>query len=544
MNLRVRLSVMYTLLMAALLLLLAVLVLGIMQRNLYAGVDRNLRDTYNQLARIAITAAPKPTPFELNGDSFGATGRSSDNLSVIRTTYPDYRVQLEPLIGYVLDDLQRRAAAGPQERAALVTELRRAMQFRSTPGVDPNTPIRLTDDQLLRLITSPDNQLLLNLPVKEAFESPVNTRVLVRLAPYTYAINTDGTGRDPLTIVYVGRSLEPTEQTLSTLQAIMLVLFAIGGGTAALGAYLAAGQALRPLTMLQRAAEQIGGKTLAQRVPVPTTRDEVQSLAHALNGMLDRLEDSFEAQRRFTSDASHELRTPVTAIQGHASYLLRRSNPNEQQRESLGIIKGESERLTLLISSLLELARSDSGVLQLRRAPIFAQGLLQSTVRELGPVSQAQGCELRAEGEEVVFEGDPDRLKQVILNLVSNAMKAGAPHITLSSRSELGPPPGAGTASAGARDTATLLPGLRLSVQDDGPGIAAEHLERLFDRFYRVEESRSRDQGGAGLGLAIVRGIVDAHQGRIWIESEPGRGTAVHVWLPLGDLPELDDDVA
>ena len=127
-------------------------------------------------------------------------------------------------------------------------------------------------------------------------------------------------------------------------------------------------------------------------------------------------------------------------------------------------------------------------------------------------------------GQDIPFEGDPDRLRQVIINLVGNALKAGARTITLES-----------TPQENGQE-------VRLSIHDDGPGIPPEHLERLFDRFYRVEDSRSRDQGGAGLGLSIAKGIVDAHSGRIWLESEVGRGTVAHVQLPVGDVPLLDEE--
>ncbi|MDB5045279.1 MAG: histidine kinase, partial [Deinococcus sp.] len=125
-------------------------------------------------------------------------------------------------------------------------------------------------------------------------------------------------------------------------------------------------------------------------------------------------------------------------------------------------------------------------------------------------------------------EGDPDRMKQVIINLVGNALKAGATTITLESTPQ-------DVTGGKTRE-------VRLSVRDDGPGIAPEHLQRLFDRFYRVEDSRSRDQGGAGLGLSIAKGIVDAHGGRIWIESEVGVGTVAHVQVPVGNVPDLSEE--
>ena len=235
-------------------------------------------------------------------------------------------------------------------------------------------------------------------------------------------------------------------------------------------------------------------------------------------------EQASQSKSMFLATVSHELRTPVTAISGHAGYLLRRTNPTGQQAESLKIIQSESERLTNLIASLLELARSDSGALVLSRQPVLSGLFLVEIVRELAPLAQPQGTALEVTGQDVPFEGDHDRLKQVVINLVGNALKAGATRVTLGS--EL------------ASDAAHI----HLTVQDDGPGIPQDQLERLFDRFYRLEDSRSRDQGGAGLGLSIAKGIVDAHGGRIWLESELGQGTTAHVELPLGNVPEFDED--
>jgi two-component system, OmpR family, sensor kinase len=557
-TLRTRLTLLYTALLSLMLLVLALAVLAVMQRSLLGAVDADLRDRYLSFSNF--TELARIRPFSINlpqpGDTFG-TSPEQRTIANIRQNFPNYNLQFESLIGEDIGSLREEATGTPEQRQELLNRLRATINgSRRVVSIDPNAPIYLSDAQLLQLISSPTQQLLLRLDVKDVGLAPVQTRVLVKLAPITYDRNADGSPVQTTTITYIGRSLEQTTRTLGILQTIMLVLFLIGAGTAAGGAYLLAGQALAPLRTVKRAADQIGGQTLAVRVPEPRTGDEVQSLAHALNLMLDRLEGSFESQRRFTSDASHELRTPVTAIQGHASYLLRRTSPNEQQQESLNIIKNESERLTLLIGSLLELARSDSGVLQLRHQPVLALLLLQDVARELRPLAQAQGTMIESSGQDVTFEGDPDRIKQVIINLVSNALKVGASHIELRSGPETGPvvPPGAPNgASAGQPSAATTStgergrkgkPGVRLSVQDDGPGIAQEHLARLFDRFYRVEESRARDKGGAGLGLAIVKSIVDAHGGVIWIESTVGRGSTVNVWFPLGNLPALDDDVA
>ncbi len=524
MTLRWRLTLFYTALLAALLTAVGVTTLVFMRSSLIASVNSDLSDAYGRFAQVLPSLGLDPS----NQDNRDATG----DLSSVRYQFPNYAIQIELLPFYVdgqagLVERLAGATSGPQ-REQLFDEMKfQRLGSRDSSGIDRAAPIELSEEQLAELVRSPGGQLLLNLHVKEAFrEQPTLMRVLVRLAPLAVQPAVLGLpgSNEVLSIVYVGRSLEEIQRTLTKLQNVILLLFLAGLVTAGTGAYLLAGQALRPLQQVQRAAESIGGQNLTERVPEPSTGDEVQALAGALNSMLGRLEASFEAQRRFTSDASHELRTPVTAISGHASYLLRRTNPDEQQRESLKIIRSESERLTNLIASLLQLARSDSGALMLTREPILSELFLGEIARELMPLARAQKTTLAVGGREVAFEGDADRLKQVIINLVSNALKAGAGTITLLSQPE----------ENGEQ--------VRLSVRDDGPGIPPDQLERLFDRFYRLEDSRSRDQGGAGLGLSIARSIVEAHGGRIWLESELGRGTSAHVQLPVGNVPLLDEE--
>lgn len=541
MTLRWRLTLFYTALLAFLLTGVGVITLYMMRVNLISGIDSDLNNTYKQFVTYLVqpigsadeTARLPTDQQQLSGrsDTFSQIGQAK---LLARYYFPNSSVAVEDLSFYtrqtLIDDL--RAARTPQQKRELFAYLAGLRgNSRRSVAIDVQRPITLTDEELAALIDSTDGRLHLNRMVAEASNvEPVLMRLLVVLGPLTNSeprrdVALSGfESAPPLGIVYVARNLKTVQNTLDDLKNVVMLLFLTGLLTAGTGAYLLAGQALLPLRRVQRAAERIGGQNLTERVPVPQTGDEVESLATALNAMLGRLEGSFEAQRRFTSDASHELRTPVTAISGHASYLLRRTNPTGQQQESLKIIRSESERLTNLIASLLQLARSDSGALVLQRGPVLAALFLADIVRELAPLAQAQHTTLTSAGEDVTFEADADRLKQVLINLVSNALKAGAQTVTL--RSE----------RVGAE--------VRLSVQDDGPGIPADQLERLFDRFYRLEDSRSRDQGGAGLGLSIARGIVDAHGGRIWLDSEVGQGTTAHVQLPIGNVPELDlDDV-
>ncbi|PYE50018.1 sensor histidine kinase [Deinococcus yavapaiensis] len=398
-----------------------------------------------------------------------------------------------------------------------------------TPRRANQAPFALTREDFERLKTEP-LYILKRASVLRSTSTDKRVPVIMLIGFFPLDRETDATIFDgqvqPSTgILYMAFDLSPTYDVIRLLQPIVLLISIVGVILAGVFAYLLAGRALRPLKFVRDAAESISEKTLRRRVPEPPTGDEVQDLARALNSMLDRLENSFEAQRRFTSDASHELRTPVTAISGHAGYLLRRTNPSAQQSESLTIIKSEADRLSKLIASLLELARSDSGVNPLRRERMLSLIFLDDISRELRPVAQASGAEIRTGGENVEFAADSDKLRQVMINLVSNALKAGAKDVMLSS----------------TKEGSELL----LRVADDGPGIPPEHLARLFDRFYRVEESRSRDVGGSGLGLAITKSIVDAHDGIIWIESAVGEGTIVYVKLPIVRVSEeLAEEVA
>jgi heavy metal sensor kinase len=286
----------------------------------------------------------------------------------------------------------------------------------------------------------------------------------------------------------------------------------------AVGVWLLSRRVLLPVKRVTQAAARVSGQDLAQRVPVPRTHDEVAELAVTLNHMLGRLQESFETQRRFTADASHELRTPVTAITGHASYLLRRTKPTPEQTDSLTVIRREGERMTKLVNDLLELARADAGFL-VEKKPVNLVEILEAVHMEVAPVAGNADVKVQSRQSRVEVLGDEGRLKQVLLNLVNNALNAGAKTITLALVKE--------------KQQA------RLEVLDDGPGIPPEALPHLFDRFYRVDGARSTRAGGSGLGLAIVKWIVQQHDGEVQVESKVGEGTAFTVLLPLLKQAEL-----
>jgi signal transduction histidine kinase len=238
--------------------------------------------------------------------------------------------------------------------------------------------------------------------------------------------------------------------------------------------------------------------------------DEVAVLAEAFNHMLDRLEDAFGRQREFVADASHELRTPLTVLRGEIELLQReQASAAEVEARSDQLLR-EIRRMERLVDDMLTLAGAESGGLVHTRQ-VDLEDFMEDVRRDLPLLGPR---EYRVQPAAGTLAADPDRLAQVLRNLVRNAVAATEPdgHITV---------------AAHARDGH-----VEFSVADDGAGIPAEHLGRLFDRFYRTDAGRGRDEGGSGLGLAIARAIVEAHGGRIWAESRDGEGTTVRFDLP------------
>jgi len=313
--------------------------------------------------------------------------------------------------------------------------------------------------------------------------------------------------------ILVAKPLRPLESTLAELSRILLLtsilVLTLGGALT----YLLVARTLEPLEDIAQKAEEVSiqGRT---RLPDPQTRDEVSALARALNRMLERLEHAFQTQSRFLADASHELRTPITAILGHVGYLLRRTPVNEVQRESLETIRREGERMTKLVTDLLDLASSEGGW-RFEVRPIELSSLLHEIASEYAPTFEG---EIVVEAPDEVWAlGDDERLHQVFANLISNAIKAGSSKIELRVR----------------RPAGRVI----VQVSDNGPGIPPEHHPHLFERFYRVDKARDRAAGGSGLGLAIVKAIVEALGGEVWVESEVGRGTTFNVSLKHAAAP-------
>lgn len=328
----------------------------------------------------------------------------------------------------------------------------------------------------------------------------------------TYPVMTAG---HLVAVLQVAQSQEPAERALRQLVLLMAIAIPAVVVVAGAGGVFLAGQALGPIDRITRTARRISAEDLSQRLNLPAGTDEVGRLAGTFDQMLDRLELAFARQRQFTADASHELRTPLAALAAQAELALEQVREPEAYRGALAEIQRDAQRLTELLAQLLVLARADSGHARVEQEPLDLTALAADVVATLTPLAEAGGVNLAAEGgAPALLTGDQTRLTQLIVNLVDNALQFT--------------PPG-GRVRVSVTTTAEEV---QLQVTDTGAGIAAEHLPHVFERFYRVDAARTRDDGGAGLGLAIAEWIAQAHGGRIGVDSTAGQGTTFSVLLP------------
>ena len=319
----------------------------------------------------------------------------------------------------------------------------------------------------------------------------------------------------PIGLIQVAQSLSGVDEALRIARRILffgsLLLLAL----AALGGAVVARAALSPINAISETARQITQTgDLDQRIPVVDPNDEIGQLTETFNDMLSRLESLFQAQQRLVADVSHELRTPLTTIQGNLDLLKRGGIEDPEMRtEALGAIGDETGRMRRLISDLLLLAQADSGM-TLHKEPVEMDTLLLVVYRQAQVMANGVGVNVRLGAEDqAMVMGDADRLRQLLLNLVDNAIKYT--------------PTGGDVTLTLRRDNGWV----QVAVQDTGVGIAAEDLAHIFDRFYRADPSRTRP-GGSGLGLAIAQWIAQVHGGRIQVESRLGQGSRFTAWLP------------
>ena len=363
----------------------------------------------------------------------------------------------------------------------------------------------------------------------EMLDSPLDPSGLNSPVPVFHEVNVDNVhlrvltvplqiGERPIGTIQLGINLAVVDATQHTLISVLLVGSIVCLGVAAVAGWLSTGQALAPLERVTDTALQITrADDLSRRIPYQgSADDEVGQLIRAFNQTLSRLENLFNTQRRFIADVGHELRTPLTVIKGNVD-LMRRMGCSDD--ESLGGIESEVDRLTRLVGDLLLLAQAESGKIPLDRRIVELDTLLLEALHQMQVLARDRLNLRLGEIDQVLVCGDQDRLKQVIVNLVGNAIQYT---------------PEGGEVVVGLSKSSGQA---KLTVNDTGPGIPAEDLPHVFERFYRGEKSRTRSRNGKGfgLGLSIAYWIVRNHEGRIEVNSKEGQGTTFCVWLPLAE---------
>jgi len=317
-------------------------------------------------------------------------------------------------------------------------------------------------------------------------------------------------------LVEVGGLLAGSERLLHRLLLTLLLGLPVVLGVVILGGYVLTKRALRPVQTMMQAAQEITMNRLSRRLPVLESGDEIADLAAVLNQMIARLDESFQNTARFTADASHELRTPLTIIRGELEAMLLSRKLEPEVRDALASLLEEIERLVHIVEGLFALSRLDSGEARTERARFDLAKLAKTTAEQMCLLAEEKHIDLVYEtSDPVEVEGDRARLKQVVVNLLDNAIKYT-------------PERGRISLTVRTQDSTALL-----EVADTGPGVPEAALPHLFERFYRADEVRSRDIGGAGLGLSIVHSICAAHGGSVTAINTPPSGCRFSVELPL-----------
>lgn len=312
-------------------------------------------------------------------------------------------------------------------------------------------------------------------------------------------------------VLVVGATKENRAETLSSLRTAFLIGGPIALLVAALGGYLLAGAALRPIEAMRRRAAEISASSLDERLPVPPADDEVARLGRTLNEMLARIEDGLARERRFVADASHELRTPLATLKAELELALRQARSPDELERSIGSAAEETERLSRIADDLLLLARAEQGRLPIRAEPTDLVDVLESARSRFGARARLAGRSLSVDPDGApVANVDRARVEQALANLIDNAFRHGRGAITLAARLE--------------DSTAEL------HVLDEGPGFPDAFRDTAFERFSRAAPP---GEEGSGLGLAIVETIAVAHEGGAHAANRPGGGADVWIWLPL-----------
>jgi heavy metal sensor kinase len=322
-------------------------------------------------------------------------------------------------------------------------------------------------------------------------------------------------------LIRLAYSTEPLRERLLEFIGLLMLAMPLALVAAGFAGYRVAGKALNPLEQMARKTEQITVRRLNERIPVDNPNDELGHMARVLNGLLARLGESFEKLQHFTSDVSHELRTPLAAMRSVGEVGLQEDHSTEKYRDIIGSMLEEVARLTAMIDTLLTIAHADSGAIELQRSVFPMMDLVQESVGVVSVLAEEKKQTISVEGDnEIAIFADRSFLRMAVINLLDNAVKyspAGSTiHLSLLSAEDPGYQAGL----------------VHLAIEDEGPGVSEDEASLVFDRFYRVDEGRTRDAGGAGLGLAIAKWAVEVHGGSIRLTPRLPNGSIFSIQLP------------
>jgi heavy metal sensor kinase len=316
-------------------------------------------------------------------------------------------------------------------------------------------------------------------------------------------------------VLRVSRSEERVRAELSGVQAVLILGLPLVVLLAGVGGYVLAGRALAPIEHLASETRRITADRLHERLRVPNQRDEIGRLAGVINEMFARLESSFDQLRRFTADSSHELRTPLAVVRGIGEAAVAERRSPVEYEEAIGSMLEEIDRMSSLVDTLLRLSHGDAGAIRLSREPLDLGQLVRDVASSLSILAEERDQSLRLDiRENVIVPVDRLVFREALTNVLDNAVKYSATGSAIGIRVE-------------RRSDDALI-----AILDQGPGVPAEHRERIFDRFFRVDSSRTRSGGGAGLGLAIAKWAVEIHGGQISVHDGPGGGSEFRIVLP------------
>lgn len=471
-SLRYKLALYYLVILSLVLMVCGVAIYGYISRSLVKTIDESLDHQLQKLEQVA-----KSSTYDAGLDD---PNQPFDNTSEAESEVIPIPLQLMQVINN-RGEVQTETYAHPQDEVAV--DLASLQQL----------PLETTCHETLKM---PSGELL---------------RVAMR--------RTRGHDGEDF-YVRLGHSLAALQQARRRLLLVFGIAIPLALLLSSFGGLVLANQALQPVDRITKAAEQIAAGDLSERVPVPEKMDELGRLASTFNYMISRLQSAFERQKQFTSDASHELRTPLAVMRGELEVTLRRARTPEEYQHTLGSNLEEIIRLSRLVEDLLMLARADAGRVELRCEPVNLTALCQNTTEYISPLAEQREQILiyHPPAQAITINADQQRIKQLLLNLLDNAIKytehGGTITLSLSNDDQQ----------------------VSLTVTDTGRGIPAEDLPHVFERFFRRSAKTSdRSASGSGLGLSIVKWIVDAHGGSIEVQSKVGEGTTFTVRLPLAN---------